>query len=108
LRDGVPIAPNWNECDSLKLLARVFDIAREVAADAPARLYVIDLSRVGGNSGVGTELLLDKCVHLYSECEVYAGGGVRGPEDIKRLERLGVTGALVSTAIQNGKLEPLT
>jgi phosphoribosylformimino-5-aminoimidazole carboxamide ribotide isomerase len=108
IRGNHAIAPHWPETDPEKLLELVMNLAREVAADAPTRLFIIDLDRVGAERGVGTEQLLERCVHRYPECEIFAGGGVRGPGDIMKLERLGIEGVLVASALHEGTLQPLT
>jgi phosphoribosylformimino-5-aminoimidazole carboxamide ribotide isomerase len=35
---------------------------------------------------------------------IYAAGGVRGPEDVAHLARIGAAGALVASAIHDGQL----
>jgi phosphoribosylformimino-5-aminoimidazole carboxamide ribotide isomerase len=107
LRGGKAVAPHWNESDPENLIEQVMALGREVAAEAPARLFVIDMERVGAERGVGTELLLERCVSRYPECEVYAGGGVRGPGDLMKLEPLGIAGVLVSTALHHGTIQPV-
>jgi phosphoribosylformimino-5-aminoimidazole carboxamide ribotide isomerase len=108
LRGNQAVAPHWPESDPDKLIEQVMTLGREVASDAPARLFIIDLDRVGAERGVGTELLLERCAHRYPECEIYAGGGIRGPGDLMKLERLGIAGVLVSTALHEGTLQPRT
>jgi phosphoribosylformimino-5-aminoimidazole carboxamide ribotide isomerase len=106
LRDGRPVAPHWPQPDAEQLIAEVMRIASEVRSDGPARLVVLDLGRVGGRTGVGTEALLARLTRQYPDCEVFAGGGIRGDDELARLERLGVAGALVSTALHEGRLQP--
>lgn len=106
LRGSKAIAPHWPTDDPDNLIEQIMTLGREVSADAPARLFVIDLDRVGAERGVGTELLLERCVHRYPECEVYAGGGIRGPGDLMKLERLGIAGVLTSSALHDGTLQP--
>lgn len=106
LRGQHTVAPHWHENKPDQLIAAAMQHAREVASDSPARLFIIDLDRVGAESGIGTETLLSQTVAAYPECEVFAGGGVRGPGDIMKLERLGIVGVLASTALHAGLLQP--
>ncbi len=106
LRGADAVAPHWPERDPKKLLEQVFAQAGEVATDAPARLFIIDLDRIGAERGVGTESLLEHCVQRYPECEIFAGGGLRGPGDLMKLERLGIAGVLTSSALHEGTLQP--
>lgn len=80
----------------------------EVLDDAslwPDRVIVMTLARVG--SGAGPDLERLGAIVARAEARaVYAAGGVRGPEDIEALEQAGVAGALVSTALHDGRLSP--
>ena len=98
LRDGVPLR-DWGEPSSLS-------IAAAALRTGLTRLIVLDLAHVGGGSGTGTDVL---CRELGSACphvELIAGGGVAGPDDLKRLESCGVRGVLVSSALHDGRLRP--
>jgi phosphoribosylformimino-5-aminoimidazole carboxamide ribotide isomerase len=106
LRDGALVRPGHADPDPMAYVNELLGRSREVAADAPSRLFVIDLNRVGSGRGVGTESVLERCARLNPECPVFAGGGVRGPADIARLERLGLAGALVSSALHEATLQP--
>jgi phosphoribosylformimino-5-aminoimidazole carboxamide ribotide isomerase len=62
------------------------------------RFIFLDLSSVGTLSGFKLAFLGD--LEL-KEVEVYVGGGVKN-EDIKKLKKIGVSGALVGTALHRG------
>ncbi|MFQ6055941.1 MAG: HisA/HisF-related TIM barrel protein [Methanosarcinales archaeon] len=62
-------------------------------------LIVLNISKVGSLAGIDVEFL-SKVVNI-STHSVLFGGGVRGRDDLKKLEDLGVKGALVATAIHN-------
>lgn len=67
-------------------------------------LIFLDLDRVGTASGFDPEFLrklAEASVH-----EVLLAGGVRDMEDLFALERLGIKGALVATAIHSGSVPP--
>jgi len=74
------------------------------AADAGARaVIVIDLARVG--TGTGLDLgLIARVRAAAPRVTLLAGGGVRGLEDIVRLADAGCDGALVATALHDGRL----
>jgi len=71
----------------------------------PSRVIVMTLARVGSGEGPDFERL-DGILARAGERDIYAAGGVRGPEDIAALRRRGVAGALVSTALHSGALAP--
>jgi phosphoribosylformimino-5-aminoimidazole carboxamide ribotide isomerase len=75
--------------------------------DLPLKdLIFLDLDRVGTASGFDPEFLrrlAEASVH-----DVLLAGGVRGMEDLFALEKLGIKGALVATAIHSGSIPPET
>ena len=68
------------------------------------RMIVLDLARVGIGEGTGTEKLCARLTAAHPSLEVIAGGGVRGPEDLRRLTGCGVRTALVASALHDGRL----
>jgi HisA/HisF family protein len=82
--------------------------ARGIAAQAVAlgvrRLLVLDLLRVGEGSGLGTEALCAALAAEHPGVEVAAGGGVRGPADLRRMRECGIAAALVASALHDGTL----
>jgi phosphoribosylformimino-5-aminoimidazole carboxamide ribotide isomerase len=73
----------------------------------PERVIVMSLERVG--SGQGPDLA--RLAHLQADTpgkRFYAAGGVRHPADLEDLERLGVAGVLLATALHAGRLPPAT
>ncbi len=85
---------------------------REPAAAAPLasalgvrELLVIDLSRVGSGSGPPLRAVAELGAALPG-LAIYAGGGVRGDNDLRALESAGATGALVATALHEGRVTP--
>ena len=67
-------------------------------------LIFLDLDRVGTASGFDPEFLL-KLVEV-SLHDVLLAGGVRSMKDLFALNRLGIKGALVATAIHSGSVPP--
>ncbi len=83
---------------------------REPAAAAPLalalgvrELLVIDLRRVGSGSGPPLDAVAQLSETLPG-LEIYAGGGVRDDADLRALESAGATGALVATALHEGRI----
>ena len=85
---------------------------RDPAAAAPLatalgvrELLVIDLVRVGSGSGPPLGAVAELAVSLPGVA-IYAGGGVRNDDDLRALESAGATGALVATALHEGRVTP--
>lgn len=81
-----------------------WDIARHALALGVRRLLVLDLARVGVGEGAGTESLCARLRAAYPDLELTAGGGVRGPDDVRRLYDHGVDYVLVASALHDGRL----
>jgi phosphoribosylformimino-5-aminoimidazole carboxamide ribotide isomerase len=126
LRDGIPLR-EWRSGSAAILAASTFrptDLApgvasvcrqdgrapRELAAFAMAcgitRLIVLDLARVGGGAGTGTDDLCRQIVAEFPQVELIAGGGIADWEDVRRLEACGVRGVLVASALHDGRISP--
>jgi phosphoribosylformimino-5-aminoimidazole carboxamide ribotide isomerase len=81
-----------------------FVVAQTVIGLGIRRLIVLDLARVGTGVGTGTEELCERIIEANPDIELYAGGGIRGPEDLQRLAACGVRGALVASALHDGSI----
>jgi phosphoribosylformimino-5-aminoimidazole carboxamide ribotide isomerase len=79
-----------------------FSLLKEFKQANVKQIIVLDLTRVGSREGVDIEFL--KRVIVEVGVDVYVGGGVRNVADLKELNRLGVKGALVATALHNGEI----
>ena len=100
LRDGRLISPD-------PALA-----GREAVAAAPlaralavSELLVIDLALVGSGEGPPLAAVTALAAAL-DDVAIYAGGGVRDDADLRALERAGAAGALVATALHEGRITP--
>ncbi|WP_309393046.1 HisA/HisF-related TIM barrel protein [Chelatococcus sambhunathii] len=71
----------------------------------PRRVIVMTLARVGAGEGPDMGRLAD-VVGKAGGRAVYAAGGVRGLEDLEALRQIGVAGALVASALHDGRLTP--
>jgi phosphoribosylformimino-5-aminoimidazole carboxamide ribotide isomerase len=65
-------------------------------------VILLELDRVGTSIGLDMDFL-EKAVSV-SDHPLILGGGVKGMEDLRALEDLGFRGALVATAVHNGKI----
>lgn len=98
LRDGTLVSPDP------ELSGRDPAAAAPLATELSVReVLVIDLARVGSGSGPPLDAVAQLAQALPSVA-IYAGGGVRGDEDLRALEAAGAAGALVATALHEGRL----
>lgn len=65
-------------------------------------VIVLDLDRVGTKRGIDFDFLA-RAVAV-SKHNILSGGGVRTHEDIAMMEKIGVKGALVATALHDGSI----
>jgi phosphoribosylformimino-5-aminoimidazole carboxamide ribotide isomerase len=79
------------------------DVVRQAAGAGASIVIVLDLARVGTSSGPVLDLI-QRMRAATREVRLIAGGGVRGIEDVIRLEQAGCDGVLVATALLTGKL----
>ncbi|MCC7576685.1 MAG: phosphoribosylformimino-5-aminoimidazole carboxamide ribotide isomerase [Methanomethylovorans sp.] len=78
------------------------DIIRELNLLDIKNIIMLDMDRVGTSSGVDSQFLSN--IVSISNHDVLLGGGVKDIHDIETLERIGVKGALVATALHNGSI----
>lgn len=71
----------------------------------PRRVIAMTLARVGSGAGPDLERLAALKARA-GDRAVYAAGGVRDASDLAALRRLGIAGALVATALHDGRLDP--
>ena len=69
----------------------------------PERVIVMTLGRVGGTSGPDLDRLAGLRDHQPRR-RFYAAGGVRHADDLQRLAATGAAGALVASALHDGRL----
>lgn len=65
-------------------------------------IIYLDLDRVGTGKGVDAKLLGK--MNSLSDHDLLLGGGVKNMDDIKTLDDIGLSGALVATAVHNGNI----
>jgi HisA/HisF family protein len=98
LRDGMLISPRPELAGADPAAAAPLAIALGVR-----EVLVIDLARVGSGSGPPLDAVAQLAQALPG-LEIYAGGGVRNDADLRALESAGATGALVATALHEGRI----
>ncbi|CAN7640650.1 HisA/HisF-related TIM barrel protein [Phyllobacterium sp. LjRoot231] len=71
----------------------------------PSRVIVMTLGRVGANSGPDFERLTE-IKRRAGHRAVIAAGGIRDVHDLEQLQAIGISAALVATALHSGALTP--
>jgi phosphoribosylformimino-5-aminoimidazole carboxamide ribotide isomerase len=69
----------------------------------PRKVIVMTLARVGSNGGPDFARLAQIRKDA-GNCQLYAAGGVRNLDDLVRLGRAGMAGALVASSLHDGRL----
>ena len=77
-------------------------LLKDFKAMGVSQVIILDLLRVGSGEGVNIEFL--KKVIAEIGVDVYVGGGVRNIDDLAELKSLGISGALIATALHTGKI----
>jgi len=97
LRDGAPLA-------KAGLSGTPLEVARAALAAGAGAIVVLDLARVG--SGRGVDLVLVEALRrAFPHLELLAGGGTGTARDVERLADAGLDGALVATALHDGRIK---
>jgi phosphoribosylformimino-5-aminoimidazole carboxamide ribotide isomerase len=98
LRDGTPLG---DRCVSGG--ASAHEVAARAAEAGVGSMILIDLARVGTGAGIDMGLV-GRVRETASHTTLLAGGGVRGIDDLARLADAGCDGALVATALHDGRI----
>jgi phosphoribosylformimino-5-aminoimidazole carboxamide ribotide isomerase len=94
--DKVLVQSGFDGCIDVMCLLREFE------AMGVSDVIILDLARVGTGEGVNKAFL--KQVLETFNFAVYVGGGVRDIQDLVELDNLGVSGALIATALHTGRI----
>jgi phosphoribosylformimino-5-aminoimidazole carboxamide ribotide isomerase len=78
-------------------------LARMIEGMGIKEIIIIDLDRVGSQKGINFHLI--KRVIDAIKIPIIVGGGIRNMDDLKILKKIGVSGALVSTALHNLRIK---
>ena len=79
-------------------------LVREAHGLGADKFIVLDLAAVGMGGGVSTTGLCQFICGLAPRGSVWTGGGVRDLNDLIALERNGVSGAMVASALHDGQI----
>ena len=71
----------------------------------PTRVIVMCLDRVGSNEGPDTDLM-QQLRRQFPGSDLFAAGGIRDLDDLLNLRHLGVAGALLASALHDGRIGP--
>jgi phosphoribosylformimino-5-aminoimidazole carboxamide ribotide isomerase len=96
-----------------KVLSKSTQIARKPPTEVAkiledrgvSQLIVLELTRVGSESGVD-KLLAESIVNSI-RIPVITGGGVRNLNDLRMLKEIGIDGVLLATSLHNGSITPV-
>lgn len=105
LRDGQVLTPHPNPPPQGGREQEALQAVDDVVETRCRNMLVLDLARVGVGDGIGTEELCRSLRRRHPQLAVFIGGGISDGDDVRRLESLGVTGVLVSSAIHTGALD---
>lgn len=72
----------------------------------PTDVIAMTLARVGSGSGPDFARLSDIRGRAGAGRRIFAAGGVRDIRDLERLADMGIAGALIATALHDGRLSP--
>ena len=100
LLNGEPVRPygshGWSDNPS--------EIIRQAVRANATAIIVLDLSDVGMGTGGSTDSLCRFILAEFPTVRLITGGGVRGIDDLNRLNNLGVDAVLVASALHDGRL----
>jgi phosphoribosylformimino-5-aminoimidazole carboxamide ribotide isomerase len=101
LKNGAPLTTSsaWQERDP----AEIADFAVSLGARS---LIVLDLAGVGVGQGVPTLELCRRLRASHPTLEITTGGGVRNLADLTAIREAGCDGALVASALHDGRITP--
>ena len=100
MKHGQPLAGDaWSRADA-------WDIAGQAVRFGVLRMLVLDLAAVGVNRGTPTAELCGRLRTAFPSLEISTGGGIRGVDDLRKLQQAGIDHVLVASALHDGRLTP--
>ena len=67
-------------------------------------MIVLDIARVGTEAGLPTLPLCAEIRQTWPDTMIVTGGGIRGIDDLRRLDPAIVDGVLIASALHNGAI----
>ena len=98
IRDGFVAIKGWTEKTELE----AFDFCRKMADIGVKTLICTDISRDGAMQGANHELY--RMLKEKLDLNIIASGGVSAMEDVRRLSRLDIHGAIIGKAYYTGAI----
>lgn len=102
LRSRVPHAAqdsDWPHDDPLAIAEEAMDLGVR-------QMIVLDLADVGTGTGGSTDSVCKAILQRNPKLRLITGGGIRGPDDVRRWEQTGIAELLVASALHDGRLSP--
>jgi len=96
LRDGAPLS-------EAPLCAAPLALADAAVGAGAGAIIVLDLARVGSGRGADSRLV-EGLRRAHPHVELLAGGGIATSRELERLAAAGLDGALVATALHDGRI----
>jgi len=97
LREGTPLAQT-------SFPGTPLEVARAAVTAGAGAIIVLDLARIGGGRGVDV-VLVEALRRAFPHVELLAGGGIGTPRDLERLADAGLDGALIASALHDGRIK---
>jgi phosphoribosylformimino-5-aminoimidazole carboxamide ribotide isomerase len=99
MKEGRPLTKglNWQSLEPVEIAERVVEVGIQ-------RMIVLDLADVGTGGGTRTLELCRQLHRKFPDLELIAGGGVRNLDDLRQIASAGCSGALVASALHDGRL----
>lgn len=99
---------NWRAWGAKSADAVADVLARAIEECGLREVILLDLGRVGGGAGAGTERIISAASCRYPDVRFYAGGGVSIGDAYRSLADAGAAGVLVASAIHDGTFHEFT
>ncbi len=99
IKDGFVAINGWTEKSALTC----FDFCRQLSEIEVKTIICTDISKDGAMQGTNHELYNELCSRF--DLDIIASGGVSSMNDVKKLAKLGVYGAIIGKALYNGAID---
>ncbi len=93
-----------SRCPDLESLSPV-EALKLLQSSGWNEIILLDLARVGSGRGIDRSWIIEVQAS-FPDLTLLVGGGITGPQELNRLQSLGVRGVLVATALHNGSIGP--